>query len=295
MAERNGSKRGFGQAVGGIGLMLALLGWGGCSPPPGPADSSSGPTEVQGSAEKPAAQAVLRVAAASDLQAVFGRLLEQYQRDHASARVEPTFGSSGNFCAQITEGAPYDLFLSANRRYPEELIARKLARPQSLRCYALGRLALWVPRDSSLDLDKLGLAALADPVVRRIALANPRHAPYGQAAEGALRAAGLYDALAPKLVFGESVAQAAQFAESGSADAGLIALPLARAAPLAERGRTWIVPVDAYAPIEQFLVVLQRTAHVEQAESLAAFLLSPVSRQILAEAGFGLPEPVDAP
>src|SRR5439155_21360664 len=131
----------------------------------------------------------------------------------------------------------FDLFFSADMEYPRRLIEQGLALPESAFLYGIGHLVVWVPRDSSLDVERLGLQALLDPSVRKIALANPKHAPYGRAAEAALKPAGLYDKVQARLVYGENVAQTAQFVETGSADVGLIALSLALAPALRGQGR----------------------------------------------------------
>jgi len=167
----------------------------------------------------------LRIAAAADLQFVLPDLASQYEKQ-TGAKVAITYGSSGNFFAQIQNGAPFDLFLSADLDYPKKLIQAGLAESDSLQIYAAGRLALWLPPDSPLDPTS-GLKTLLDPRIQKIAIANPEHAPYGRAAVAALQNAGLSAQLKPNPVFGENISQAAQFVQSGSAQAGLMALWLA--------------------------------------------------------------------
>ena len=152
------------------------------------------------------------------------RRLSRKYKNQTGHDVALTFGSSGNLTTQIRNGAPFDVFFSADEEYPKQLIAEGLADPNDLYRYAVGRLVLWVPNDSPLDLEKLGMRALLDTTIKKIAIANPQHAPYGRAAEAALRHDGIYDQIAAELVLGENVSQAAQFVESGNAQAGLIAL-----------------------------------------------------------------------
>ena len=188
------------------------------------------------------------VAAAADLQAVLPALAARFEQSGAT-RVVPTFGSSGNFYAQIQNGAPFDLFLSADIAYPRRLVQSGLADPGTLRRYAVGRLVVWTRSDSGIDIGA-GLQALAGPRVGRIALANPEHAPYGQAAVAALAREGLYDTLRARFVLGENISQAAQFAQSGNADVGLVALSLALA-PAMKASGVWVeVPSSLHAPIE---------------------------------------------
>ena len=230
-----------------------------------------------------------RVAAASDLQFAMPELAAQYERQ-SGAKVELSFGSSGNFFAQIQNGAPFALFFSADRSYAEKLIAAGQADPQSLSVYALGRLALWAPRELNLKLPEKGLSALSDPRVHKIAIANPEHAPYGRAAVATLQKAGLYEQLKPKLVFGENISQAAQFAQSGSAQVGMIALSLALSETM-KSGERWIVPGDYHPPLEQAAVLINAGANKSQAAGFLEFVKSGAGRAILAHYGFTVPRP----
>ncbi|HEX4590596.1 MAG TPA: molybdate ABC transporter substrate-binding protein, partial [Gemmataceae bacterium] len=190
----------------------------------------------------------VRVAAAADLKFAFDELSAAFRKEHPQFKVEVVYGSSGNFFAQLSEGAPFDLFLSANMDYPKKLVEQGRGVPGSVFVYAVGHLVVWVPKASPLDLEKLGIRATAEPAVRKLALANPRHAPYGQAAEAALKRAGIYEQVKDRLVFGENVAQTAQMVDTGAADVGLIALSLAVAAPLRDHGRYFEVDADLYPP-----------------------------------------------
>lgn len=237
----------------------------------------------------PGARTRVRIAAASDLKFALDEIAAKFRASHPDVEIVPTYGSSGNFFSQLSNKAPFDLFLSADAEYPKKLVEAGLAVQGSEFFYARGRVVLWVRNDSALDVERRGLGALLDPAVRKIAIANPRHAPYGRAAEAALRKAGLYDKVEDRLVLGENIAQTAQFAESGSADAGLIALSLAMAPTLREKGRFWTVPGDAHPPIEQAGATLSWAIDPAAAREFQRFLTGEAGRAILARYGFELP------
>jgi len=245
----------------------------------------------RGAATAPATQAAtsreVRIAAAADLKFALDELSSAFRARHPGVAVTPTYGSSGNFFAQLSNEAPFDLFLSADFYYPQRLLEQGKGTPGTLFRYAVGRIVAWVPAGSKLDVEKRGLAALADDSVRKIAIANPQHAPYGRAAEAALRAAGVYDKVKGRLVLGENVAQAAQFAQTGNADAAIIALSLTRTPSMLVAGTSVEVPPDAYAIIRQTGVVLTRAPDKERARQFLAFLTSPDIAAILAASGFG--------
>jgi molybdate transport system substrate-binding protein len=240
-----------------------------------------------GDAAKKSDRSIVSVAAAADLQFAFEEIISTFQEMHPEFAVRATYGSSGNFFAQLTNHAPFDLFLSADMEYPRKLSEQGLAPPGSVFQYAVGHLVLWVPRDSSLDIEKRGMTSLLDPSVRKISLANPRHAPHGRAAEAALKSGGLYNKVQERLVFGENVAQASQFVESGSADAGLISLSLALAPKMRTKGRYWQVPVQDYPRMEQGGVILSGAKNRAAAEALRDFLLGERGKAILRRFGFG--------
>ena len=202
-------------------------------------------------AQKPCG--TITVAAASDLTDAMNEIAANYEKA-TGCPVRISTGSSGNFLSQIENGAPFDVFFSADIAYPKKLESEGLAAPGSTVLYAVGKIVLWVRKDSRLDIGK-GLDVLRDPSVHKIAIANPLHAPYGRAAEQALRSAGIYDAVKDRLVLGENISQAAQFAESGNADAGILALSLAQSPPLKDEGRYWNFPEQSYTPIQQGAVV----------------------------------------
>ncbi|HUL32292.1 MAG TPA: molybdate ABC transporter substrate-binding protein [Candidatus Eisenbacteria bacterium] len=230
----------------------------------------------------------LRIAAASDLQFVLPELAAHYEKQ-TGAHVALSFGSSGNFFAQIQNGAPFDLFFSADLAYPQKLAELHFADPASLHVYAVGRLVLWLPPDSPLNPAD-GLKTLLDPRIQKIAIANPEHAPYGRAAVAALKRAGLYGQLEPKLVLGENISQAAQFVQSGSAQAGLLAYSLV-SAPAMQAGKRWEIPSREYPVVEQAVVVLTTSPDKPTARAFIAFLNNPEARATFERFGFLLPSP----
>ncbi len=229
------------------------------------------------------------VAAAADLKFALDEIIAALRQRRPDLRVTPTYGSSGNFYSQLSNRAPFDMFFSADRAFIEKLVAQDVTIAGSEFLYAIGRIVVWVPRSSPLDIEKQGIAVLKDPRVRRISIANPRHAPYGRAAEAALRSLGIYEEVKDKLVLGENVSQAAQFVQSGAAEAGVIALSLALAPALQKEGRFWTVPQDAYPPLEQGGVLLKWARDPAAAQAFRAFVLGPAGREVLRKYGFDLP------
>lgn len=248
------------------------------------------PSDEEASAGGAVARRKVTVAAAADLRFALDGVAAAFREEHEDIEVALTYGSSGSLFAQIGQGAPFDVFLSADVEYPRRLAAAGHAPPWEVFVYAVGRLAVWVPAGSPLDLEREGMRALLDPRVRNVAIANPEHAPYGRAAVAAMRSLGVYDGVAEKLVLGESVAQAAQFVQSGAADAGVIALSLALASPMREAGREWEVPRDAYPRMEQGGVVLARAQDPAAAAAFFEFLEIGRGRELLRLHGFSLPE-----
>jgi len=228
------------------------------------------------------------VAAAANLKPVFEEIAARFQKQHPDAEVKATFGASGNFFSQIENGAPFDLFLSADSEFPAKVVEKKLNDGPAF-TYVYGKLVVWVPKGSSVDLDGKGLAALTDPSVAKLAIANPEIAPYGRAAREALQKAGLYEKVKDKLVTGQSVAQTAQFVQSGNAQAAFLPLSMALAPPLADEGRAWKVPAASYARIEQAGVVLVAAKEPKLAQELAAFVTSAAVRDVFEKAGYELP------
>ncbi len=224
----------------------------------------------------------LYVAAAADLQFAFQEIGALFEKE-TGIRVIFTFGSSGQLAQQIENGAPFDAIASANIAYVDRLREKGLIVPETQRLYAQGRIVLAVRRDSGIRLERL--EDLLQPAVRQIAIANPEHAPYGLAAREALEARGLWEAVKPKLVYGENVRQALQFVQTGNAEAGIIALSVANAPEIT------YTPIDAelHAPLNQAMAVLRRTAHPREAEAFLAFVNQPQGRAIMKRYGFLLP------
>jgi molybdate transport system substrate-binding protein len=230
----------------------------------------------------------VRIAAASDLQSAMDDLASRYQMQ-TNKKLSLTYGSSGNFYAQIQNGAPFDLFFSADVLYAQKLVEARLADPDSLFIYARGQIVLWAPADAHLNLSQTGFAALRDPRVQKIAIANPDHAPYGRAAVAALQHAGVLDQIKSKLVYGENISQAAQFAQSGSAQIGILALSLALS-PAMKSGDRWLIPPDFYLPLEQAAVLLNSSPSKTDARAFLEFVKSGMGRGVLSEHGFTLPK-----
>ena len=237
------------------------------------------------------AQAV-RVAAASDLQFAMPELAERYEKE-SGTKIQASFGSSGNFFAQIQNGAPFAVFFSADRSYPEKLIGAGLADSKSLFVYALGRLVLWAPREEHLNLEEKGLSELTDPRVQKIAIANPEHAPYGRAAVATLQKAGLYEQVKAKLVFGENISQTAQFVQSGNAQIGMIALSLTLSENM-KGGERWMVPANYHAPLEQAAVLIKKEGSSGGGAGFLEFVKSEAGQAILARYGFTAPGPTES-
>lgn len=244
----------------------------------------------QADAQQPSGSISIKVAAAADLQFALGEVSAAFAKENPGVTVSPAYGSSGVLATQIQNGAAYDLFLSADAKYPKQLVEAKAADASTVFNYAVGQLVIWVPKGSPLDVKKFGAKALLDPAARKIAIANPEHAPYGKAAVAALKTLGIYDQVAPRLVLGENIAQTAQFVESGAADAGIIALSLAIAPAMKDKGSYWTVPLTAYPQLMQAGVIPLSAAHPQQAKALVAFLQSAAGRAILDRYGFQLPQ-----
>jgi molybdate transport system substrate-binding protein len=237
----------------------------------------------------PAAAQNLTVAAASDLQSALPAIVSAFEKE-TGQKVTLTFGSSGNFFAQIQNGAPFDVFLSADIDYPRRLESSGLGERGSLYEYARGRIVLWTRSDSGVDVSR-GLRSLSQSNVRRISIANPDHAPYGRAAVAALRTERVYDAVRDKLVMGENVSQAAQFAQSGSADVGIIALSLALAPALTASGAHVEVPEALHPPIQQAAIVIAASRQKTLASRFVDFLKTPEVVRRLQASGFAAPSP----
>ena len=229
----------------------------------------------------------ITIAAASDLNFAFREIATEYEHTTGN-HVRLTLGSSGNFFAQIQNGAPFDIYFSADIAYPRKLEEAGLTVPGSLYQYAVGRIVLWAGKDSHLDLSK-GLEVLREPAIKKIAIANPKHAPYGRAAVAAMEHFKVYDQVKDKLILGENISQAAQFIESGACDIGIIAMSLAMAPAMKSKGTYWEVPAEAHPPLEQGAVILKQSKSPEAARRFLEFIQGPNGQEIMKRYGFILP------
>lgn len=228
------------------------------------------------------------IAAASDLQFALTEVAASFTKDTGHT-VNLTFGSSGNFLRQIQQGAPFQMFMSADEGFVRQLAdAGKTEDAGTL--YAVGRIVLFSPKGSPLavDADLTDLrAALADGRIQKFAIANPEHAPYGRAAEEALRSRGLWDAVQPRLVLGENVSQAAQFATSGTAQGGIFAYSLALSQHVGDRGAYVLIPAEWHKPLRQGMVLIKGAN--DTARAFYAYVQQPAARTIFRKYGFVLP------
>ena len=229
----------------------------------------------------------IRVAAAADLKFAMEELSKEFE-SKTGTKVDVTVGSSGNFFAQIQSGAPFDLFFSADMDYPKKLEASGLTEPGALVEYALGQLVIWAPANSQMNVAQDKWDALLDAHIQKIAIANPALAPYGHAAVSALQNAGIYEKVKAKLVYGENISQAAQFVQSGNAQAGIIAHSLALS-PGMKDGKIWKIPADMHPPIEQGVIVLKNAKNKAAALEFLNFVKDDAGRAILEKHGFAIP------
>lgn len=230
----------------------------------------------------------ITVAAASDLNFVFKEITAGFEQQ-TGHRVKLSVGSSGNFFAQLSNGAPFDLFFSADLSYPRKLAEAGLADPATLFIYGIGRIVLWVPKGSPIDVGALGMAALQHPSVNKIAIANPRHAPYGRAAVAAMEHFQVYDAVKDKLVLGENISQTAQFVQVGGAEIGILARSVAVASVMKETGLFWDVPADAYPRLEQGAVMMNQAKDPTTARAFLDYVKSAAGHGAFARYGFVTP------
>lgn len=228
----------------------------------------------------------INIAAASDLKFALDEIISGFNREHSGDQIQATYGSSGRFHTQIRQGAPYDMFFSADIVYPRELAKSGLAASE-VKPYGLGRIVLW---SSSMNAARMTLASLSDPMIKRIAIANPKHAPYGKRAEEALRAAALWEKLQPKMVLGENISQTAQYVQSGNAQIGIIALSLALGPELAKTGGYSLIPENLHAPLEQGYIITRRGADKPLVKKFAQYIESKKARSVMARYGFKQPD-----
>ncbi len=233
----------------------------------------------------PAHAEKITIAAAADLKFAMDEIVASFKETNAEDDVEVIYGSSGKFHTQIRQGAPYDLYFSADIAFPRALAQAGLAASE-VKPYAFGRIVLW---SVGMDASKMTLESLLDEKVTRIAIANPRHAPYGKRAEEALRAARLWEKVEPKLVYGENIAHTAQFVQSGNAQVGIIALALAVNPELSGKGGYWLIPDELHEPLEQGFIITKRAAGNVLAQRFSDYMVSNPARAVMRKYGFVLP------
>lgn len=234
---------------------------------------------LSGHAEK------ITIAAAADLKFAMDDIVTTFKKANPGDELDVIYGSSGKFHTQIQQGAPYDLFFSADIGFAREL-AKAGHAASEVKAYALGRIVLW---STSVDASKMTLESLTDPKFTRIAIANPKHAPYGKRAEEALRAAGVWDKVEPKLVYGENIAHTAQFVQTGNAQVGIVALSLVVSPELASKGGYWLVPDKLHEPLEQGFIITQRAAGSALAKRFSDYMNSKPARALMTRYGFVMP------
>jgi molybdate transport system substrate-binding protein len=232
----------------------------------------------------------LSIAAAADLRYALEDVAAEFRKAYPDLDVKITYGSSGNFFSQIVNHAPFDLFLSADASYPAKLLAQGEGAKGSAFTYAVGRIVLWAPKGSAFDPAKRKMQALLDPSLKKVAIANPDHAPYGRAAEAALKKYGIWDKLQPKLVRAANISEAATMVQSGATDVGVIALSLAMAPQMKDAGTFFEIPPEDYPTMNQVGVILSYAKNPGGAQAFKQFLLTAAARTILKRYGFGIPE-----
>jgi len=226
------------------------------------------------------------IAAASDLKFCLDEILTEFKKTHSESDIDVIYGSSGNFKTQIEQGAPFDLYFSADIEFPRQLVKAGLA-SSDVEPYAIGRIVLW---STTLDASKLHLGDLVRSDIKKIAIANPQHAPYGKRAEEALRASGVWEKVEPKLVLGENIAQSAQFIQTGNAEVGIIALSLVLSPQMVDKGTYSLIPDNLHKPLEQGFIITKRAADNALAKTFADYMRLPETRQRMARYGFALPD-----
>jgi len=228
------------------------------------------------------------IAAASNLRFAMHEICRDFQEENSSVQTKVSYGSSGNFFAQISQGAPFDIFFSADATYPELLEKKGLTAKETQKVYAVGKIVLWVPKVSKVDPDK-GLQAVTFSAIKKLAIANPRHAPYGRAAEESLHYYGLWEKVKGKLIYGENISQTAQFVHTGAADAGIVALSLAISPKMLDEGRYWVIPEESHSDIEQIYVVLKKGKGKKCIQEFLDFIHGEGGGNILSRYGFVIP------
>lgn len=227
----------------------------------------------------------INIAAAADLKFAMDEIVAKFREANAKDDVDVIYGSSGKFYTQIQQGAPYDLYFSADIAFPRELAKSGFSFSEVIP-YAFGRIVLW---SATMEANKMSLDSLTSSKISHIAIANPKHAPYGKRAEEALRASRLWERVEPKLVYGENIAHTAQFVQTGNAQVGIIALSLALNPALANKGGYWLIPDTLHAPLEQAFIITKRAQGNDLAKKFADYMRSSATRTIMTKYGFVLP------
>ncbi len=228
------------------------------------------------------------IAAASNLRFAMHEICQDFQEENPTIQTKVSYGSSGNFFAQIKQGAPFDIFFSADTTYPELLEKEGLAAKEMQEVYAVGKIVLWFPKGSKADPDK-EFQTVTSSDIKKLAIANPRHAPYGRAAEESLRYYGLWEDVKEKLIYGENISQTAQFVHTGAADAGIVALSLAVSPKMLHDGRYWVIPDESHSDIEQVYVVLKKGKEKKSIRKFLNFVHGKEGGNILSRYGFVIP------
>lgn len=225
----------------------------------------------------------LLILAAADLQYAMAEMVAAYTAE-TGRKPTVSFGSTGNFTQQIANGAPGDVFFAANESFIDDLEAKELLLGGTRQLYAIGRITVtWA---STVPFEAVSVEDLARPELKKIAIANPEHAPYGLAAKQALQSAGLWDLVEPKLVYGENIAQTFQFIQTGNADAGIVALSVVLGLP---GTRFSLIDDTLHAPLRQAAAVIRTSRQPEEAQAFLAFVNGPTGREIMKRYGFVLP------
>lgn len=225
------------------------------------------------------------IAAAADLKFALDEIAAEFRQNRPDDTIEIVYGSSGKFFTQIQQDAPYDLYFSADIGFPKQLAQNGFAASE-VKPYAVGRIVLW---SATLDASKLTLENLTDSSIKRIAIANPKHAPYGKRAEEALRSTGMWSAVEPKLVYGENIAHTAQFVQTGNAQIGIIALSLALNPELTRQGGYYLIPDTLHEPLAQGYIITKRAADNTLANRFIEYVDSKPARKVMTRYGFTLP------
>ncbi|MEI6305527.1 MAG: molybdate ABC transporter substrate-binding protein [Deltaproteobacteria bacterium] len=227
----------------------------------------------------------ITIAAAADLKYAMDEIISDFRKKQPGDEVQVVYGSSGKFLTQIQQGAPYDLFFSADIGFPRELAKHGLA-SSDVKPYAVGRIVLW---SAYMDATGFTLASLTDVKIKKIAIANPKHAPYGKRAEEALRSSAIWDRVQAKLVYGENIAQTAQYVQSGNAQVGIIALSLVLSPELSNKGGYYLIPDTLHNSLEQGFVITKQGANKPLAKQFADYFGSKQARSVMLKYGFALP------